>query len=249
MGEQPTIERVKWFTLARKFPQLIGRTPDGARIPGGPYTITQALGGLVVLVVGYYSMGLWANFGVLGNYVVLLSLTGAVVFGLGRIPLGSRNPAAIGMGAFRALSAPPRGRVRGRAVRIRRPRKLSQRVVICTAITPRPPVSTPAAAPATAAAPVASAVSGGAEPVVAERGPESPGQVPPPVSVPAAALAPDFAPGSAPAAPDPAPVYAVSVPPMVRAPRRPQSPRRRRAPQLTGVQALLASAGAASKEN
>jgi len=81
VSEQPTIERVKWFTLARKFPQLIGRTPDGARIPGGPYTITQAIGGLVVLVVGYYSMGLWANFGVLGNYVVLLSLTGAVVFG------------------------------------------------------------------------------------------------------------------------------------------------------------------------
>jgi len=248
VSEQPTIERVKWFTLARKFPQLIGRTPDGARIPGGPYTITQAIGGLVVLVVGYYSMGLWANFGVLGNYVVLLSLTGAVVFGLGRIPLGSRNPAAIGMGAFRALSAPPRGRVRGRAVRIRRPRKLSQRVVICTTIPSRPTVLAPAAALLTAAAPVAAAVRGGTEPV-AERAPEPPGQVPPPVDVPTAAPALDLAPGSAPPAPDPAPVYAVSVPPAVRAPRRPRSPRRPPAPQLTGVQALLASAGAAPKEN
>jgi len=252
VSEQPTIERVKWFTLARKFPQLIGRTPDGARIPGGPYTITQAIGGLVVLVVGYYSMGLWANFGILGNYVVLLSLTGAVVFGLGRIPLGSRNPAAIGMGAFRALSAPPRGRVRGRAVRIRRPRKLSQRVVICTAITPRPTVLAPAAALLPASAPVAADVRGGAEPA-AERCPVPPALVPIPVGVPAPAAAPELAPESAPHAP--APAFAVSAPSTVRAPRRPQPPRRPQspprppAPQLTGVQALLANAGAAPKEN
>jgi len=245
VSEQPTIERVKWFTLARKFPQLIGRTPDGARIPGGPYTITQAIGGLVVLVVGYYSMGLWANFGVLGNYVVLLSLTGAVVFGLGRIPLGSRNPAAIGMGAFRALSAPPRGRVRGRAFRIRRPRKLSQRVVICTVITPRS-VSPPTTALVPVAAPVSEGVRGGTEPA-AERCPVPPALVPIPVGVPAPAAAPELAPESAPHAP--APAFAVSVPSTVRAPRRPQSPPRSTAPQLTGVQALLASAGAAPKEN
>jgi len=29
-------EVVKWYTRARRFPQLIGKTPDGARLWGGP---------------------------------------------------------------------------------------------------------------------------------------------------------------------------------------------------------------------
>ena len=254
MGDQPTVERVKWFTLARKFPQLIGRTPDGARIPGGPYTITQAVGGLIVLVGGYYSMGLWANFGVLGNYTLLLALTGAVIFGLGRIPLGARNPAAIGMGAFRAVAAPQRGRLRGRPVRIRRPRQLTQRVVICTALTPPPPVAEAAAASvavsvdAPAEDPVtapertsvptftkAVAPSSTSSASVTTEGPAGPG--------------PDVEPAPAPDAPVAVPAYAVSVPSVVRAPRPPRSTRRSTAPQLTGVQALLASVGSTPKEN
>ncbi len=257
MGDQPTVERVKWFTLARKFPQLIGRTPDGARIPGGPYTITQAVGGLIVLVGGYYSMGLWANFGVLGNYTLLLALTGAVIFGLGRIPLGARNPAAIGMGAFRAVAAPQRGRLRGRPVRIRRPRQLTHRVVICTALTPPPvaetaaasvaiPVDAPAEDPVTApertSVPTftkAVAPSSTSSASVTTEGPAGPG----PDVEPAPAPAP------APDAPVAVPAYAVSVPSVVRAPRPPRSTRRSTAPQLTGVQALLASVGSTPKEN
>jgi len=259
MGDQPTVERVKWFTLARKFPQLIGRTPDGARIPGGPYTITQAVGGLIVLVVGYYSMGLWANFGVLGNYTLLLALTGAVIFGLGRIPLGARNPAAIGIGAFRAVAAPQRGRLRGRPVRIRRPRQLTQRVVICTALTPPPPVAEAAAA--SVAVPVGAPAE---DPVAALERTSVPtftkavapsstssasdtteGPVGPVPAVPV----PDVEPAPEPDAPVAAPAYAVSVPSVVRAPRPPRSTRRSTAPQLTGVQALLASVGSSPKEN
>lgn len=253
MGDQPTVERVKWFTLARKFPQLIGRTPDGARIPGGPYTITQAVGGPIVLVVGYYSMGLWANFGVLGNYTLLLALTGAVIFGLGRIPLGARNPAAIGMGAFRAVAAPQRGRLRGRPVRIRRPRQLTHRVVICTALTP-PPVAE------TAAASVAIPVDAPAEdPVTApERtsvptftkavAPSSTSSASDTTEAPAGP-GPAVDPAPTPDAPVAVPAYAVSVPSVVRAPRPPRSTRRSTAPQLTGVQALLASVGSTPKEN
>jgi len=261
MGDQATVERVKWFTLARKFPQLIGRTPDGARIPGGPYTITQAVGGLIVLVVGYYSMGLWANFGVLGNYTLLLSLTAAVIFGLGRIPLGARNPAAIGLGAFRAVAAPQRGRLRGRPVRIRRPRKLTQRVVICTALTPPPPVAEAAAASVAVsvdepaedpvAAPErtpvsivkATAPASSSSSSASETSEGSPVPVPVPVPVP------EPVPEPAPDAPVAVPASAAIVPSVVRAPRPPRATRRSTAPQLTGVQALLASVGSAPKEN
>ena len=257
MGDQPTVERVKWFTLARKFPQLIGRTPDGARIPGGPYTITQAVGGLIVLVGGYYSMGLWANFGVLGNYTLLLALTGAVIFGLGRIPLGARNPAAIGMGAFRAVAAPQRGRLRGRPVRIRRPRQLTHRVVICTALTPSPvaetaaasvaiPVDVPAEDPVTAPERTSvptftKAVASSSTSLASDTTEGAAGPGPDVEPAPAPAPAPD--------APVAVPAYAVSVPSVVRAPRPPRSTRRSTAPQLTGVQALLASVGSTPKEN
>lgn len=234
MSEQSTLERVKWYTLARKFPQLIGRTPDGARIPGGPYTITQAVGGLIVLIFGYYSMGVWAGFGVLGNYTVLLSVTGAVVFGLGRIPLGARSPASIGVGVVRAVTAPQRGRLRGRPVRIRRPRKLTQRVVMCTEITT---AATPAAAPETC---VASPVKDlAAEPAVVDETPAPVGQVRPPVAAEAAQ-----APAEERRRHRFAPADRVSPPGVVRGPR----PTRRAypaAPQLTGVQALLASIGTA----
>src|SRR5450759_686655 len=57
----PAPEVVKYYTRARKFPQLIGRTPDGAKIWGGPYTFTQAISAGVVLFVGVNTMGLWAH--------------------------------------------------------------------------------------------------------------------------------------------------------------------------------------------
>ena len=34
-------EVVKNYTRARKFPQLLGMTPDGKKLPGGPYSYTQ----------------------------------------------------------------------------------------------------------------------------------------------------------------------------------------------------------------
>jgi hypothetical protein len=123
---------VRWYTRARKFPQLLGRTPDGTRLWGGPYTVTQAIGGGLVLVLGVKTMGLWGSFGLVGNALVLLSAAAGTVFFLGRIPLGARNPVAVLAGLARAVSAPTTGRLGGKAVRIRRPRQVRHRVVIAT---------------------------------------------------------------------------------------------------------------------
>jgi len=157
MAEATAVEKVKWYTLARRFPQLIGRTPDGARIPGGPYTVTQAVGGMVVLAVGYYSMGLWARFGTFGNYAALILITAATIIGLGKIPLGARNPVSIAVGAARAASAPRAGRLRGKAVRIRAPHQVRHRIVVCRLIPTHadlfPPAPTPAPTPVPAMAP------------------------------------------------------------------------------------------------
>ncbi len=130
----PDPEVVKWYTRARKFPQLIGRTPDGAKIWGGPYTFTQAVGAGAVLFAGVNTMRWWASYGLIGNAMILLGVAYGTVLTLGRIPLGSRNPVAVASGALHSLTAPRTGRLAGRAVRLRRPHRVRHRITVL----PRP---------------------------------------------------------------------------------------------------------------
>jgi hypothetical protein len=123
-------EVVKWYTRARKFPQLIGRTPDGMKIPGGPYTFTQVIGAGAVLVIGLKTMRWWATHGFLGNAVILIGATYATLLVLGRIPVGARSPLSVCAGALRAVTSPRWGRLGGRPVRLRRPHLVSHRVVV-----------------------------------------------------------------------------------------------------------------------
>lgn len=147
-----SLEVVKWYTRARRFPQLLGRTPDGGRLPGGPYTFTQAIVGGLVLFVGLNSMGLWARYGLIGNMVILLGVAYGAVFAIGRLPIGSRNPLALASGALGALTAPSTGRVDGRRVRLSRPQRVEHTVSVL--LTPVPqswahaPVNDAPAAPA-----------------------------------------------------------------------------------------------------
>lgn len=124
------LDVVKWYTRARKFPQLIGKTPDGTKIWGGPYTVTQLVGGGTVAFVGLRTMWLWADFGLVGNFLILGLVAYGTVLLLGRIPVGSRNPLAVAAGTYRAVAAPGTGRLGGRPVRIRRPHTLRHRVVL-----------------------------------------------------------------------------------------------------------------------
>lgn len=125
-----TPEVVKWYTRARKFPQLIGRTPDGAKIWGGPYTFTQAIGAGVLLIIGVNTMGLWARYGLIGNAVLLVGLTYGVVLLLGRIPVGSRSPLSAASGVVHAVTSPRTGRLAGRPVRPRRPHLVHHRITV-----------------------------------------------------------------------------------------------------------------------
>ncbi len=136
MSESPSTDVVKWYTRARKFPQLIGRTPDGMKLWGGPYTITQAVGFGLVLFVGLNTMSLWASFGFIGNFFVLACVAASVVFGLGRIPVGSRSPLSVATGAWKAIASPRNGRIGGKPVRIRRPHRLHHTVLVQLAPSP-----------------------------------------------------------------------------------------------------------------
>jgi hypothetical protein len=154
----PTPEVVKWYTRARKFPQLIGRTPDGAKLWGGPYTFTQAIGAGLMLLVGVNTMGLWAHYGLIGNAVVLLGVTYGLVLLLGRIPVGSRSPLSVVTGVVHAVLSPRHGRLAGRPVRHRRPHRVRHRITVliespATRPAPARLARGPAAAPALAPVP------------------------------------------------------------------------------------------------
>ncbi|MCT1515314.1 hypothetical protein [Dietzia cercidiphylli] len=96
--EHGSREIAKTFTRTRRIPQLIGRTSDGARIPGGPYTMTQAIGGFVVGWLLYLTMGLWGGDSAMWNWAMALTAVGVAVFLLGRLPIGGRNPMSVLMG-------------------------------------------------------------------------------------------------------------------------------------------------------
>lgn len=123
--ETESFETVKYYTRARKFPQLLGRMPDGTKIPGGPYTVQQLLAAIAILVIGGMTIDTWGVFGTFGNAAVLFGAAFGAVFVIGRLPMNGRNPFFALIGLYRAINAPVTGRYQGRPIRFRRPRKVT----------------------------------------------------------------------------------------------------------------------------
>lgn len=154
----------KWFTGARKFPQLIGRTPDGGKLPGGPYTITQVVVAVVGAVVLGNTVGFWARFSFVGNLVVGPGVLIALVWAIGKIPFDKRNPAVVGAGWLRAagrlISVPA-------VVRFARPRLVHGSVLMISAPSTAPVESVDPATPsAPSTDPSPTSRSAAAEPVL-----------------------------------------------------------------------------------
>lgn len=120
----PTYPPVRWYTLARRFPQLIARTHDGTAIPGGPYTVTAfcTAGALAFVLVKTFAM--WSP--LVGNPVVacaaLLAAVYATAWGVTRLPLEGRSPLSMALGLMNLAGAPREGRVPCRRLARRAPR-------------------------------------------------------------------------------------------------------------------------------
>jgi hypothetical protein len=136
-GDDDGAEIVKWYTRARRFPQLIGKTPDGKSLWGGPYTYAQVVVGVGLVVLGSKTVWLWGQFGRVTNVLILGGVSYGVVLILGRLPFGSRNPLSVAAGIVRAVASPGSGRRGGRPVRLSRPHKARARIVIAP-VMPRP---------------------------------------------------------------------------------------------------------------
>lgn len=122
---------LQWYTRARRLPRLIGKVPGGHDIPGGPYTITQAVGTAVVVVIGYATTGIWGTDKGLVNYGILFVVALVTLIGLRFVKSTGRNPVAAGVSLVGAFASPGQGTYRGRAIRTPRPHGVHHRIVAC----------------------------------------------------------------------------------------------------------------------
>lgn len=145
---------VKWFTRARKFPQLVGKTHDGKAIWGGPYTFTQVFAVVGILLLASRTTTVWAHFGFVGNILTAAGVAYATAWALGRLPVGARNPVWVVLGTLRSVNSPTTGRLAGKPIRIAKPHRVRSRLSITEpALRPAPAlpvaqVSSPQPAPA-----------------------------------------------------------------------------------------------------
>ncbi|WP_144662898.1 hypothetical protein [Paenarthrobacter nicotinovorans] len=115
-------ETVRFFTMSRKFPKLIGRMYDGSKIWGGPYTTVQFTVMGIVAVAGFSSKSLWSTgFGLI-DLALSVIVAWLVGFLAGMLPIGARSPAILGLGLLNRLMAPAAGTWDGSARRPVKPR-------------------------------------------------------------------------------------------------------------------------------
>lgn len=148
MSTDNSVEVAQWYTLSRRFPQLVGRTADGAKIPGGPYTYTQVFTGVGLLLLGLKTTALWARFGSIENVLLLVGICWGATWVVGKLPVGGRTPLSVCSGVYAVWSAPASGTYAGRRIAVPRPQRAGGQVVMIGSSprdVPADPVDDPAA--------------------------------------------------------------------------------------------------------
>ena len=123
----------RFYTLARRFPTLIGRLPSGSDIPFGPYTVGQFVTAVCLLVIGYRTMPFWGGSrGLLLNGPLLLGLTALVVIFMRKVPWRGRGPVPVLRGMLGSYSA-TEGTYKGKPLPARQPTPVVSAIVIADA--------------------------------------------------------------------------------------------------------------------
>lgn len=165
------------YTKARRTPLVVGSVPGGGgrslRLPGGPYTLTQLAAIVVTFIVLILTRSLWGGHG-LTDVVILLGAPFGAAFGLRRLHIDGRNPAAAAASVVVMLTCPRWGRLHGRPYKPGRPRCGNTVVTLTAAGTGTAPTTvgkhTERAAPAGRAPAYASGpVASGAQALLARR--------------------------------------------------------------------------------
>jgi hypothetical protein len=130
MQSDEQVEIARFYTRSRRFPKVIGRLHDGSRIPGGPYTVTQAVVGGAVLVVALVSRGQWGTGSFLFDFPLAVGVAWGGAWGAGRIPATRRNLVTVVLGGLGAMLRPVDGKYRDAAFKLRQPHRAGGSVAI-----------------------------------------------------------------------------------------------------------------------
>ncbi|MFI7742942.1 hypothetical protein [Kocuria rhizosphaericola] len=115
MSTQDYVQTGKFYTAARKFQQLIGVTPTGEAIPGGPYTVTQFVVGIMVLVTGFITRPIWSQ-GTIADVLYIAAAAIGITYGVGKLPRSRRSIINLINCCITLMSRPRTGKYRGRAI-------------------------------------------------------------------------------------------------------------------------------------
>lgn len=143
-------EVARFYTRSRRFPKFIGRLHDGTRIPGGPYTVTQAVVGGAVVLIALTTRAQWGTGTILVDVPICLAIAWGAAWAAGRIPSTRRNLMNVIAGGASAALRPGEGRYKDQTFRLQPPHYVGGTAVIASRhhSTPAPSEATqPAAAP------------------------------------------------------------------------------------------------------
>lgn len=134
MADESARRRANWvvrfYTRARRVPTLIGKLPDGSKIPFGPFTTLQLIAAVGTLIVAFKTRDLWGFGGGLMDLLVVVCLAVGVGKLVGRFETGFHNPVVIAAGAVNSIFLPRFGSSGGRPVRLPRTVRLGGRISV-----------------------------------------------------------------------------------------------------------------------
>lgn len=122
----PSADVLRWYTRARRVPQLVGKLPGSERgIPGGPYTLTQMAGAGVAFWAASRTTSLWSPwvedpFHMLFEVPVQVAAAVAAAFLLRLIKPGGRDPLTASAALCRVWLAGTWGQTGGTPVKASR---------------------------------------------------------------------------------------------------------------------------------
>lgn len=113
----------RFYTQIRRFKKMLGRFHDGTPIPGGPYTLTQGIFGVVAMFVLMWTNPFWSTGFELLDLVVGLLIIWGIAWISGKLPSTKRNMLIVALDAGSAAFAPLTGKYKGQSIKINPPHR------------------------------------------------------------------------------------------------------------------------------
>lgn len=150
MSEQQHVEVGRFYTLARRFPILIGKLDAGTRLPFGPYTIAQVIGLVLVVYVLQRTYAWWLALPFPWPLFIAIGVPLGTAIVLRKLPLTGRGPISTLESLVNLFTSPSGGRINQRTTVLRRPHRVTGPTFALAAWheVPTAPTTPPPSAPA-----------------------------------------------------------------------------------------------------